>query len=130
LIALLAGDAGQRAIIASSMGREDARTTSGDHWLPRALMEALNDPYHAVRYVAQYSLQRDPHYANMAYDFLDDQSERRVATRNLKAQWDLRSRPAGTRLDELVDFSVPGVATNILYQLRARRDDRVVILAE
>jgi nitrate/TMAO reductase-like tetraheme cytochrome c subunit len=130
LIALFSGDAGQRAIIASSMGREDARTISGDHWLPRALMEVLNDPYHAVRYVAQHSLQRDPHYADMAYDFLDEQSERRLATRNLKAQWGMRSPPAGTRLDELVDFSVPGVATNVLYQLRARRDDRVVILAE
>ena len=93
-------------------------------------MEVLDDPYHAVRFIAQRSLQRDPHYADIAYDFLDEQSQRRIAIRNLKAQWVKRSPPAGARLDELVDFSVPGVATNVLYQLRARRDDRVVILAE
>ncbi|MFP6907051.1 MAG: C cytochrome precursor, partial [Verrucomicrobiota bacterium] len=53
LVALYAGDAGQRALAAWAMGWADARETSGADWLARALMEVLNDPYHAVRYIAQ-----------------------------------------------------------------------------
>jgi hypothetical protein len=52
LIWLLSGDAGQRALMAWSMGWEAARQASGAEWMPQFLTQLLLDPYDAVRLIA------------------------------------------------------------------------------
>ena len=62
LLWLLRGDAGQRALIAWSMGWTPAREASGAGWMAPFLSTLLIDPYAAIRYIAGRSLRRLPEY--------------------------------------------------------------------
>ena len=53
---LLNGDAGQRAIVAQSMGWAPAQQASGTGWLAPYLALMQQDAYDAVRYIAARSL--------------------------------------------------------------------------
>jgi hypothetical protein len=55
LLWLLKGDAGQRAIIAQSMGWTPAQQASGSAWLTPYLALTAKDSYDAVRYIAARS---------------------------------------------------------------------------
>jgi predicted CXXCH cytochrome family protein len=55
---LLAGDAGQRALLAWHLGWEPALAVSGRDWQTPSLTLLLDDPYPAVREVARRSLRR------------------------------------------------------------------------
>src|SRR5690606_33315403 len=46
----LRGDAGQRALVAWSLGHEPTRRTAGTDWIVPYLAELMRDPYHAVRF--------------------------------------------------------------------------------
>ncbi len=56
LVALLKGDAGQRAIVAQSMGWPPAQRASGTAWLTPYLALMSKDGYDAVRYIAARAL--------------------------------------------------------------------------
>jgi hypothetical protein len=55
LVWLLKGDAGQRAIVAQSMGWAAAQQASGTGWLTPYLALMARDSYDAVRYIAARS---------------------------------------------------------------------------
>ena len=74
---MLKGDAGQRALMAWSMGWPDAVAASGNWWLPPYLFQAMVDPYDAVRLVAYRSLRTLPGYEEVAYDFVAGHEQRR-----------------------------------------------------
>jgi len=59
---LLKGDAGQRAIIAQSMGWAPAQQASGGGWLAPYLALSAKDSYDAVRYIASRSLSTLPSF--------------------------------------------------------------------
>jgi hypothetical protein len=97
---LLKGDAGQRALIAYSMGWAPAKQTTGDQWLAPYLALLLDDPYSAVRYIAQRSLKRLPGYQDFAYDFAGSAEYRSAAPSRALEIWTraqssraLRDRP-------------------------------------
>ncbi len=79
VVGLLKGDAGQRALIAFSMGWAPAKQAAGTQWLAPYLAQLLDDPYSAVRYIAQRSLKRLPDYQNFAYDFTGSAEHRATA---------------------------------------------------
>ena len=60
---MLAGDAGQRALTAWSMGWGPAQEASGTTWMVPHLGEALGDPYDAVRFIAAAHCAVLPGYA-------------------------------------------------------------------
>jgi hypothetical protein len=60
LLSLLKGDAGQRAIVAQSMGWAPAQQASGTGWLTPYLALLAKDTYDAVRYIASRSLHTLP----------------------------------------------------------------------
>ena len=62
LLWLLRGDAGQRAIIAQSMGWTPAQQASGTGWLTPYLALLQKDSYDAVRYIASRSLTTLPEF--------------------------------------------------------------------
>src|SRR5262249_19659675 len=64
------GDAGQRALVAWSMGWRPAQEASGVGWMPPFLAGLLDDPYDAVRFIAGKSLHTLPSNAPIAYDFM------------------------------------------------------------
>ena len=55
LLWLLKGDAGQRAIVAQSMGWPPAQQASGTGWMAPYLALMQKDPYDAVRHIAARS---------------------------------------------------------------------------
>ncbi|MEE2614320.1 MAG: cytochrome c3 family protein [Verrucomicrobiota bacterium] len=73
---LLNGDAGQRALAAWHMGWEPALLASGTGWQSPMLADSLNDPYSAVRYIANKALLKQPGFDSFKFDFVADEVER------------------------------------------------------
>jgi hypothetical protein len=71
----LRGDAGQRALIAWALGWTPARTASRAAFAPALLGVLMDDPYDAVRYIAERSLRASGLDAP-GYDFVQRPSER------------------------------------------------------
>jgi predicted CXXCH cytochrome family protein len=66
----LSGDAGQRVLMAWHLGWAPALQVSGGDWIPGILVQLLDDPYAAVRCVAERSLRRvAPGLVPDDYDF-------------------------------------------------------------
>ncbi len=87
----LEGDAGQRALIAWSMGWEPARDVSGTDWMTPILGQLLDDPYDAVRFIAFESLSRGETGVGAAdgmdYDFVGSRVHRARAKREVWDRW-------------------------------------------
>lgn len=131
LLALLAGDAAQRAIAAYAMGLPQAQRASGGSWPARYLLELLDDPYAAVRAVAARSLVRQPGYGDFTFDFTADadvrRARRQAGLRRFSAL--VARRPVSTDAALLFDDR-GGVMLSRLEELMAARDDRPVVLSE
>jgi hypothetical protein len=79
LVTLLKGDAGQRAIVAQSMGWTPALKASGGGWMAPYLTLLLTDSYDAVRYIAGRSLRTLPGLERFEYDFVARADQRAAA---------------------------------------------------
>ena len=93
----LEGDAGQRALMAWSLGWEPARAASGSDWQAAYLAPLLNDPYDAVRYIAQRSLRRLPGFERLNYDFLGPAEQRQSAAQIVLEEWQRDTGPGEGR---------------------------------
>jgi hypothetical protein len=83
----LKGDAGQRAIIAWHMGWGPAKAVSGSGWEAPYLAQLLEDPYAAVRYVAQRSLKHLSGFERFSYDYIGPAEERARAHSTALELW-------------------------------------------
>ena len=101
------------AIAAWHAGWPEAQRTSGDAWLTQVLTPLLDDPYDAVRFIAERSTRTLPGLAELSYDFLDPSAERRSAMRTIAA-------PATNN----------ALAPELIDRLLRQRDDRPVYLVE
>lgn len=84
---LLNGDAGQRAIAAWHMGWEPALIASGTGWQSPMLADSLNDPYSAVRYIANKALSKQPGFDSFKFDFVADEIERLEKQKKAMGIW-------------------------------------------
>jgi hypothetical protein len=131
LAMLLSGDAAQRAIVAYAMGLPEARNASRGPWPARYLIELLDDPYSAVRYIAARALRAQPGFGDFAYDFVADPSSRRERMTSALARWEARQRKKRASRDPALLFDESGrVMLPLLTELEASRDDRPVVLSE
>ena len=130
VLQLLTGDAGQRALMAWHLGWPEAQAISGNEWMAPQLAVLLEDPYDAVRYIANRSLTSLAGYANWSFDFLAPPQDRAEARRQAISLW-----------NRLTDFAKePNAAVlldaegNLQYeqqqQLLKRRSDRELYLRE
>jgi hypothetical protein len=113
LVTLLKGDAGQRAIVARSMGWTPAVQASGGGWMAPYLTLLLTDPYDAVRYIAGRSLRALPGLEQFEYDFVAPADQRAAARVRALQLWRaartprpdpaLLMNPDGTFNAELID---------------------------
>jgi hypothetical protein len=113
LVTLLKGDAGQRAIVARSMGWTPAVQASGGGWMAPYLTLLLTDPYDAVRYIAGRSLRALPGLEQFEYDFVAPADQRAAARLRALELWRaartprpepaLLMNPDGTFNAELID---------------------------
>ena len=128
---LLDGDAGQRALSAWSMGWPPAREASGDAWLTPYLATLLDDPYAAVRYIAQRSLRASPQFSRLQYDFVGPVEPQTQVRRQLIAAWqeEYAAKHGKTGRDILID-AAGRLDVAALERFLKRRDDRPIFLRE
>jgi hypothetical protein len=130
--AALSGDAAARVIAVRELGSSTGRAVSGSEWQPELLVEALDDPYSAVRYVAQRSLRSFPGFEDVRFDFIAPHGERLA-----------QQAAARARLEARVAQSSPSVHTpalplderglfrrDVIDQLVRERDLRPIRIAE
>lgn len=154
---LVAGDAGQRALVAWAMGWTPARLASArvgtsdaarpaesagtarpespgtappnDAWMIPLLAHALDDPYDAVRFVAARTLAARGDVALGDYDFLATASARATIRDAVVADTDAAPHPAAAGAAVLQD-AAGRLDRDALATLVAARDHRPVVLKE
>jgi hypothetical protein len=130
LLWLLRGDAGQRALVAWSLGWPPAQAASGTSWMGVFAAQLLEDPYDAVRFIASRSLGSLPGFADFDYDFVVPPSERFAATVRALETW-RRVRKADSRTDAQLLFESDGSPNvDLITRLLRQRNDRRVVLRE
>lgn len=128
----LKGDAGQRALMAWSLGWPPARQASGEHWMARFLAPLLNDPYDAVRYIARRSLRELPGFKAFEFDFVGNDALLREGANRARARWEQQAgqRASDSPRAELL-MKADGLADEAtLDRLLEKRDNRPVFLKE
>lgn len=131
LIWLLRGDAGQRAVIAQSMGWKPARDASGAGWMAPYLAQLLDDPYMALRFIVYRSLRSTPGFGDFVYDFSAPHSVRVDAANRVLEQWRAgRTRRTSLTTPELLLDGSGNVRLDVVKRFMQARDDRPVFLRE
>ena len=129
----LTGDAGQRALLAWHFGWDDAIQISGRAWIAPVLGQLLDDPYAAVRCIAERSLRRISNALPNNYDFALEPAHRPPAREAVWERWRKeaqaepgRSWPSQT----LVDAQAPAAMQTAFDSQVRQRDERPVRLRE
>jgi predicted CXXCH cytochrome family protein len=127
----LRGDAGQRALVAWSMGWEPAQKTSGRDWLPPFLAQLLADPYSAVRYIVHRSLRRFSGFEDFSYDFVGPEQDRAGARSRAIENWRQSGADPADRSGTNVLINPDGsLMEAAIHRLLRQRDDRSMDLQE
>ncbi|MBL8861699.1 MAG: C cytochrome precursor [Planctomycetes bacterium] len=128
----LAGDAGQRAIVAWALGWEPARAASGTGWMPPLVSTLAQDPYDAVRFVATRTARLDPRWTDFTLDFTRPVEEQRHAVRaSLVRDWQRDGLSATPEQRRAVLIGEDGRVDAARFQaLYGRVDRRVMRLSE
>lgn len=129
----LAGDAGQRALVAWHLSWQPAIQVSGDHWIPPVLAHLLDDPYAAIRCVAERSLRRVAKVLPADYDYTVPPESRPSVRERLVESWSKQSVPT-QRVDPpdftLVRLNDPGATLEAFQRLARQRNDTPLRLRE
>ena len=125
----LKGDAAQRALVAWSLGWQPAREASGTDWMVPLLAELLDDPYGAVRIIAERSLRTLPAYHDLRYDPGADEPARKALKGAVLATW-RQDRRAGSARPAVLLAADGGIDAAGFARLLRRRDLRLVRLEE
>jgi hypothetical protein len=124
----LAGDAGQRALMAWSFGSPDARAASGEAWMAPFVAQLLDDSYDAVRLVAGRTLARLEAGRGVPYDFAGPAAARIDAQRAL---YQRSPRPApGAARSDLLQLEDGSLDRARMTRIAEWRDERPVALWE
>ena len=130
LVWLLRGDAGQRALIAWSMGWHSAVEVSGSDWMPPFLALTLEDSYEAVRFIGERSLKRISGYEGFDYDFVGPAGQRSRAKSEVFSRWETRARSSRQTEPELLFDSNGSLDESRMLELLKSRDHRRMNLKE
>lgn len=128
----LAGDAGQRVLMAWHLGWSPARAASGSDWIAPYLGQLMDDPYAAVRCVAERSLRGTPDLVPKGYDYVLSPGQRPPALEAVLDQWKARLGNKGDSFPApvLVGRNGVGVGGEAWRGLLEDRDERPVRLRE
>jgi len=132
----LTGDAGSRAVTAAAMGWVPAQEASGTAWMVPVLAQLLDDPYDAVRFVAQRSLRQLPSQGAVTDVLTAPAAERRKTQVAVMRQWDRAGRVVGSeawspaRRQAVLLQGDGSLNIPAFLALLRRRDDRTVLLRE
>lgn len=130
LLWLLRGEAGQRALIAWSMGWEPARQISGPDWMAPFLAQLFEDPYYTVRFIAHRSLLGIGGFESAPYDFIGTIGQRTLARRQVLERWERTNRAVPQPGPQVLLDSRGGLNTDEINRLLRQRDERPMNLKE
>jgi predicted CXXCH cytochrome family protein len=126
---MLRGDAVQRALVAWSCGWPAAGEASGEDWLPPYLGWLLEDPYSAVRLIADRSLKKLGYDLN--YDFLARADLRAAARRETLGRWQGRAADSNRRFPSRLLLDQEGrLRDDEVERLIRTRDNHPVSITE
>jgi len=127
----LTGDAGQRALTAWHLGWKPARDTSGTDWMTPLLGALLDDPYAAVRCLAERSLRTSPGLMPTDYDFVAEPDSRISAAEDVWRRWLAARKPESTAPEPFSGpWTTPAEITTRLRPLLEARNQRPMRLRE
>ncbi|MDX1950740.1 MAG: cytochrome c3 family protein [Verrucomicrobiota bacterium] len=129
LVWLMKGDAAQRALIASAMGRKEAQDTSGKEWMPPFLVMGMADDYSAVRFLSHQSLKTIDPFENLTFDYVGSVDEQGDAIEAVFNLWRQNYKPLTNRTELFFD-SAGNLETNRVQQLLGKRSTNSVHLRE
>jgi len=124
------GDAGQRALMAWSLGWDAAREASGEDWMPGYLTQLMGDRYDAVRFIAGRSLSRIPGIESTDYDAFGERQQRVEITRRIFEEWEAMQGRVARANEELLIDPQGLLRRDEVTRLLRDRDNRPVILKE
>lgn len=84
----LKGDAVQRVVVAWHMGWEAAHEASGNDWQAPFVGQLLQDPYGAIRLVADTALHALPGFEEFEFSAVDETLDRSQAVSDVVSQWE------------------------------------------
>jgi hypothetical protein len=128
----LSGDAGQRALMAWSLGWAPARAASGTGWTPYLVSTLLLDEYGAVRWIAMRTARLEPRWRGFSLDLCQELEEQRAHVR-ATALSDWLAAGLGARADQreaVLVLEGGKLDEPRFHRLYARRDPRPVTLSE
>ncbi len=128
IIRIVKGDGSQRALAAWTMGWDSAKEVSGTDWLAPYLIQLLDDPYHAVRFIAQRSLRKLPDYRDLQYDFIADENS--VTAAKDKGRKRFESSDVDSNDPILLMDSAAKPDPTRFNELLKNRDNRPISIAE
>jgi len=128
---ILGGDAGQRALTAWAMGWKPAQEISKTGWMAPFLAPLMQqDPYPAVRYIAQHSLRTIPGFRFIEYDYMAHPNQRLAILGKIHDIWKRNKLPAASRKGSLLMDPSGNLAQNVWQALLQTRNNRRVNLEE
>ncbi|MCB9892571.1 MAG: C cytochrome precursor [Planctomycetes bacterium] len=126
---VLRGDAGDRALMAWHLGWRVALDASGDDFGVYYLAILLDDPYAAVRLVAERALRSRPALRAVPYDAFASSSDRRRQVDAAVRTWRSSSAPVRSDRPNLL-LGKNGPRAQLIEMHLKHRDHRPVLLAE
>ncbi len=128
---LLKGNAIQRTISAWHFGWEPAQSASATDWYVPFLAEMLEDPYSAVRFIANRSLHTLPKFKDVEFDYVGPEKERSAAKQKMLDVWHRNRSSTGKSPGSELLFKPNGqVNQSRFHALLKQRDDTPVTVPE
>jgi hypothetical protein len=128
-VAALSGDAAARVVAVFELGAAAPREVSGTGWQTQLLVEALDDPYAAIRFVAQRSLRTFAGFDDFEFDF-DAPRPIRIA-RQAEARRRAWAAASNAPLHAALPLDEQGLVSRaVIEQLITERDERPIRIAE
>jgi hypothetical protein len=129
-LSLTRGDAATRVVVAWQLGWPVAGVLATPRWRAQLLIQALDDPYAAVRFVAHRSLRSLPAFADLEYDFLATPAQRQRARATALERLPRVREPPGLAAPDLPLDAAGLIQPAYLTEWLAARDLRPVRIAE
>jgi len=126
----LRGDAGQRALMAWSMGWEPALEVSGTGWQAPFLIQLLTDPYDAIRFIAHRSLRVHPGFREFRFDHVAAPQDLAIFSRRAHRTWSRTNRDSVMTTGEQLFNEDGSLRQQTFARLLRQRDNRRVTYQE
>ncbi len=118
----IAGNALQRALATEQLGADENFELSGTQWRARLLLDSLDDPYEANRYLAYRAILKMPGFADFLFDYIAPQSERSIQIQDARQRWFNQETDAQrSRLKALLGGETNSNVDELIERLRIKR---------